>query len=69
MDKYDYITATTLEEKVRLEKLIKYMEENNIETDLLEYKERYNNICKYQIAKDKYWKRNIKNKRIFRKSI
>lgn len=54
MDKYDYITATTLEEKVRLEKLIKYMEENNIETDLLEYKERYNNICKYQIAKDKY---------------
>ena len=42
MDKYDYITATTLEEKVRLEKLIKYMEENNIETDLLEYKERYN---------------------------
>ena len=30
------------------------MEENNIETDLLEYKERYNNICKYQIAKDKY---------------
>ncbi len=54
MDKYDYITATTLEEKVRLEKLIKYMEENNIETDLLESKERYNNICKYQIAKDKY---------------
>ena len=54
MDKYDYITATTLEEKVRLEKLIKYMEENNIEADLLEYKERYNNICKYQIAKDKY---------------
>lgn len=54
MDKYDYITATTLEEKVRLEKLIKYMEENNIENDLLEYKERYNNICKYQIAKDKY---------------
>ena len=30
MDKYDYITATTLEEKVRLEKLIKYMEDNNI---------------------------------------
>ena len=26
MNKYDYITATTLEEKVRLEKLIKYME-------------------------------------------
>ena len=56
MDKYDYITATTLEEKVRLEKLIKYMEENNIETDLLEYKERYNNICKYQIAKINIYK-------------
>lgn len=54
MDKYDYITATTLEEKVRLEKLIKYMEDNNIEDNLLEYKERYNNICKYLVAKDKY---------------
>ena len=31
MNKYDYITATNLEEKVRLEKLIKYMEDNNIE--------------------------------------
>ena len=54
MNKYDYITATTLEEKVRLEKLIKYMEDNNIEDNLLEYKERYNNICKYLVAKDKY---------------
>ena len=54
MDKYDYITATTLEEKIRLEKLIKYMEDNNIEDGLLENKERYNNICKYLVAKDKY---------------
>lgn len=54
MDKYDYITATTLEEKARLEKLIKYMEANNIETDLLEYKERYKNICKYLSVKEKY---------------
>lgn len=54
MDKYDYITATTLEEKIRLEKLIKYMKDNNIEDGLLENKERYNNICKYLIAKDKY---------------
>ena len=54
MDKYDYITATTLEEKVRLEKLIKYMEDNNIEDNLLEYKERYNNICKYLVEKNKY---------------
>lgn len=54
MDKYDYVTATTVEEKIRLEKLIKYMENSNIETDLLEYKERYNNICKYLTMKDKY---------------
>lgn len=54
MNKYDYITATTLEEKVRLEKLIKYMEDNNIEDNLLEYKERYNNICKYLVEKNKY---------------
>lgn len=54
MNKYDYITATTLEEKTRLEKLIKYMEANNIETDLLEYKERYKNICKYLSVKEKY---------------
>ena len=54
MDKYDYITATTLEEKARLEKLIKYMEANNIETDLLEYKERYKNICKFVSVKEKY---------------
>ena len=54
MDKYDYITATTLEEKIRLEKLIKYMEDNNIEYGLLENKERYNNIFKYLVAKDKY---------------
>ena len=54
MDKYDYITVTTLEEMARLEKLIKYMMDNNINEDLLEYKERYNNICKYLVAKDKY---------------
>ena len=35
-------------------KFEKYMEDNNIEDNLLEYKERYNNICKYLVAKDKY---------------
>ena len=65
MDKYDYITATTLEEKTRLEKLIKYMEANNIETDLLEYKERYKNICKYLSVKEKY----LQNKRGLRRLI
>ena len=54
MDKYDYITATTTEEKLRLENLIKYMEENHIDENLKEYKERYKNICKYHTLKDKY---------------
>lgn len=54
MNKYDYITATTLEEKTRLEKLIKYMEANKIEEELEENKERYKNICKYLSVKEKY---------------
>lgn len=54
MDKYDYITATIEEEKIRLEKLIKFLEENNNTDELIEYKERYNNICKYLNSKSKY---------------
>ena len=54
MNKYNYITATTLEEKTRLEKLIKYMEANKIEEELEENKERYKNICKYLSIKEKY---------------
>ena len=54
MNKYDYITATIEEEKIRLEKLISYLEENNTDDDLLENKERYNNICKYLVEKGKY---------------
>ena len=55
MDKFDYITATIEEEKVRLEKIIEYFEENNINNDdLLEYKERYNNVCRYLTLKGKY---------------
>lgn len=55
MDKFDYITATIEEEKVRLEKIIQYLEDNNINNDdLLEYKERYNNICRYLTLKGKY---------------
>ena len=53
MDKYDYITATVEEEKVRLEKIISYLKENGSE-DLLEYQERYNNILIYLNAKTKY---------------
>lgn len=55
MDKLDYITATIEEEKVRLEKIIEYFEDNNINNDdLLEYKERYNNVCRYLTLKGKY---------------
>lgn len=55
MDKFDYITATIEEEKIRLDKVINYLEDNNITTDeLLDYKERYNNICKYLTLKGKY---------------
>ena len=55
MDKFDYITATIEEEKVRLEKIIEYFEDNNINNDdVLEYKERYNNVCRYLTLKGKY---------------
>lgn len=55
MDKFDYITATIEEEKVRLEKIIECFEDNNINNDdLLEYKERYNNVCRYLTLKGKY---------------
>lgn len=53
MDKYDYITATVEEEKVRLEKIISYLKENDSD-ELLEYQERYNNILMYLNAKAKY---------------
>lgn len=54
MDKYDYITATVEDEKVRLEKLIAYLKETNSD-ELPEYQERYNNILKYLNAKEKYY--------------
>ena len=40
MDKFDYITATIEEEKVRVEKIIKYLKENNLVDELPEYQER-----------------------------
>lgn len=58
MDKYDYITATIEEEKIRLEKIIAFLKETNSD-ELLEYQERYNNISKYLNAKEKYF--NIEN--------
>ena len=56
MDKFDYITATIEEEKVRVEKIIKYLKENNLIDELPEYQERYNNILKYLTAKERYFK-------------
>lgn len=54
MDKYDYLTATIEDEKIRLEKLINYLKENN-SNELLEYQQRYNDILKYLNAKKKYF--------------
>ena len=54
MDKYDYVTATLDEEKIRLENIITYLEGENNTDELLEYKERYNNVCKYLTAKERY---------------
>ena len=56
MDKFDYITATIEEEKVRVEKIIKYLKEKNLVDELPEYQERYNNILKYLTAKERYFK-------------
>lgn len=56
MDKFDYITATIEEEKVRMEKIINYLKENNLLNELLEYQERYNNILKYLTARERYLK-------------
>ena len=56
MDKCEYITATIEEEKIRVEKIIKYLKENNLVDELPEYQERYNNILKYLTAKERYFK-------------
>ena len=59
MNKYDYVTATIEEEKIRLEKLITYLKENKLDEELVEQEERYNNILKYLNAKTRYY--NIEN--------
>lgn len=53
MDKYDYVTATIEEEKIRLEGIIKYLKDNNNE-EYYKYQERYNLISKYLNAKERY---------------
>lgn len=52
MDKYNYVTATIEDEKIRIESIINSLEDNNI--DYFKYKERYNLICKYLNAKERY---------------
>ena len=56
MDKFDYITATIEEEKIRLEKIINYLKETKNLDELPEYQERYNNILKYLTSKERYLK-------------
>ena len=56
MDKFDYITATIEEEKIRLEKIINYLKETNNLDELPEYQERYNNILKYNKSPWRFWK-------------
>lgn len=65
MDKYDYITATIEDEKVRLEKIITCLKENNSD-ELPEYQERYNNILRYLNTKEKYFniEDNIKDDKV-----
>ncbi len=55
MDKYDYVTATIEEERERLEKILRYLRENNSnDEDLNYYSERYNNVLRYLNAKSRY---------------
>ena len=54
MNKYEYVTATMEEEKERLEDLIFHLERENKLGLALDYRERYNNICKYLNAKKEY---------------
>lgn len=56
MDKYDYITITIEEEKIRVSKILEYLKDKNNLEEENEYRERYNNICKYLNAKAEYLK-------------
>jgi len=53
MDKYDYITATIEDEKIRLEKILDYLRKTN-SSEITEYQERYNTVLKYLNKKEKY---------------
>ena len=54
MDKYDYVTTTIEEEKERISNILLYLNDSNDIEEYSKYQERYNNICKYLNAKEKY---------------
>lgn len=54
MDKYDYITTTIEEEKERVNNILLYLEGSKDLEEYNKYLERYNIICKYLNAKERY---------------
>lgn len=54
MDKYDYVTTTIEEEKERIHNILLYLEGTKDLEEYTKYQERYNNICKYLNAKERY---------------
>lgn len=54
MDKYDYVTTTMEEEKERISNILLYLDNTDDMEEYSKYQERYNNICKYLNAKERY---------------
>ena len=54
MDKFDYVTATIEEEKERLSNILLYLQDTNNIDEYTKYQERYNLVCKYLNAKERY---------------
>lgn len=54
MNEFDYVTTTIEEEKERIHNILLYLEGTKDLEEYTKYQERYNNICKYLNAKDRY---------------
>ena len=54
MDKYNYIATTIEEEKERLSNILLSLEGTRNIEEYNEYQERYNLVCKYLNAKERY---------------
>lgn len=54
MNEFDYVTTTIEEEKERINNILLYLEGTKDLEEYTKYQERYNNICKYLNAKDRY---------------